>query len=62
MTATLHYRTALLLRSFRWLPPLLLHLAVMGIGLAGGRSRCWTPSAGAPPRCSRPRPGWCGSA
>ncbi|MFI2299423.1 ABC transporter [Actinacidiphila glaucinigra] len=36
MTATLHYRTALLLRSFRWLPPLLLHLAVMGIGLAGG--------------------------
>lgn len=36
MTATLHYRTALLLRSFRWLPPLLLYLAVMGIGLAGG--------------------------
>ncbi|MFF7673637.1 ABC transporter [Actinacidiphila glaucinigra] len=36
MTATLHYRTALLLRSVRWLPPLLLHLAVMGIGLAGG--------------------------
>ncbi|MFF7212428.1 ABC transporter [Streptomyces sp. NPDC008238] len=36
MTATLHYRTALLLRSFRWLPPLLLYVAVMGIGLAGG--------------------------
>ncbi|MFE2542011.1 ABC transporter [Actinacidiphila glaucinigra] len=36
MTATLHYRTALLLRSFRWLPPLLLHLAVMAIGLAAG--------------------------
>ncbi|MDX3095307.1 ABC transporter [Streptomyces sp. ME01-24h] len=34
MTATLRYRTALLLRSFRWLPPLLLHLAVMAIGLA----------------------------
>ncbi|MFF3944600.1 ABC transporter [Streptomyces sp. NPDC001902] len=36
MTALLRYRTALLLRSFRWLPPLLLHVAVMGIGLAGG--------------------------
>lgn len=36
MTPTVHYRTALLLRSYRWLPPLLLHLAVMGIGLGGG--------------------------
>jgi hypothetical protein len=36
MTALLRYRTALLLRSFRWLPPLLLYVAVMGIGVAGG--------------------------
>ncbi|MEU6346640.1 ABC transporter [Streptomyces sp. NPDC046977] len=36
MTALLRYRTALLLRSYRWLPPLLLYAAVLAIGLTAG--------------------------
>ncbi|MFD3452671.1 ABC transporter [Streptomyces sp. NPDC058691] len=36
MTALLRYQTALLLRSYRWLPPLLLYAAVLAIGLTAG--------------------------
>lgn len=36
MTALLRYRTALLLRSYRWLPPLLLYAAFLAIGLTAG--------------------------
>ncbi|MFC8915231.1 ABC transporter [Streptomyces sp. NPDC047821] len=36
MTALLHYQTALLLRSQRWLPPVLLYLAFLAIGVRAG--------------------------
>jgi hypothetical protein len=36
MTALLRYQAALLARSYRWLPPLLLYAAVMAIGVAQG--------------------------
>ncbi|MEU1625953.1 ABC transporter [Streptomyces sp. NPDC020096] len=36
MTALLRYQAALLLRSQRWLPPLLLYGAIMGIGIQSG--------------------------
>ncbi|MEE1756538.1 ABC transporter [Streptomyces sp. SP18CS02] len=36
MTALLRYQTALLLRSQRWLPPVLLYAAYLGIGLRPG--------------------------
>ncbi|MCA1218172.1 ABC transporter [Streptomyces sp. 8L] len=37
MTALLRYQLALLLRSHRWLPPLLVYLAVLGAGVGAGR-------------------------
>ncbi|WP_340375148.1 ABC transporter [Streptomyces sp. SS7] len=37
MTALLRYRTALLLRSQRWLPPFLLYVVVLGVGVQGGQ-------------------------
>jgi hypothetical protein len=37
LIALLRYQTALLLRSQRWLPPLLVYLAVLGAGVGGGR-------------------------
>ncbi|MGW1198211.1 ABC transporter [Streptomyces sp. NPDC002536] len=37
MIPLLGYQTALLLRSYRWLPPLLFYGAVMGIGVQGGQ-------------------------
>ncbi|MFJ6074146.1 ABC transporter [Streptomyces sp. NPDC093065] len=37
MTALLHYQAALLLRSQRWLPPVVLYAAVLGIGVQGGQ-------------------------
>ncbi|MFF3560580.1 ABC transporter [Streptomyces sp. NPDC002574] len=36
MTALLRYQTALLLRSYRWLAPLLLYAAFLAIGLTAG--------------------------
>ncbi|MFF8290132.1 ABC transporter [Streptomyces sp. NPDC016309] len=36
MTALLRYRTALLLRSQRWLPPLLLYVAFLAVGIRVG--------------------------
>ncbi|MFG2786513.1 ABC transporter [Streptomyces sp. NPDC048419] len=37
MTALLRYQAALLLRSQRWLPPVILYTAFLGIGLQGGQ-------------------------
>ncbi|MGC9381859.1 ABC transporter [Streptomyces sp. MH13] len=37
MTALLLYRAALLLRSQRWLPPVVLYAAALGIGVQGGQ-------------------------
>ncbi|CAL9416583.1 ABC transporter [Streptomyces sp. NPDC088935] len=37
MTALLRYQTALLLRSQRWLPPVVLYAAALGIGVQGGQ-------------------------
>ncbi|MGW2885037.1 ABC transporter [Streptomyces griseoruber] len=37
MTALLRYQTALLLRSQRWLPPFLLYVVFLGIGVQGGQ-------------------------
>ncbi|MET7571333.1 ABC transporter [Streptomyces sp. NPDC005492] len=37
MTALLRYQAALLLRSQRWLPPLILYVAFLGIGVQGGQ-------------------------
>ncbi|SCK43342.1 hypothetical protein H181DRAFT_03789 [Streptomyces sp. WMMB 714] len=37
MSALLGYHTALLMRSQRWLPPMLLYAAVMGIGVQWGQ-------------------------
>ena len=37
MTALLRYQAALLLRSQRWLPPVILYAAFLGIGLQGGQ-------------------------
>ncbi|MEU4656188.1 ABC transporter [Streptomyces sp. NPDC023723] len=37
MTALLRYQTALLLRSQRWLPPLVLYAAVLGVGVQAGQ-------------------------
>ncbi|MGW7287849.1 ABC transporter, partial [Streptomyces sp. NPDC054847] len=36
MTALLRYHTALLLRSQRWLPPVLLYGAFLAVGVQGG--------------------------
>ncbi|MFJ6571046.1 ABC transporter [Streptomyces sp. NPDC091292] len=36
MTALLRYQTALLLRSQRWLPPVVLYVAVLAVGIRGG--------------------------
>jgi hypothetical protein len=36
MTALLRYQAALLARSQRWLPPLVLYAAVLGVGVQGG--------------------------
>lgn len=36
MTALLRYQTALLVRSQRWLPPVLLYAVFLGIGVQGG--------------------------
>ncbi|MYS12298.1 ABC transporter, partial [Streptomyces sp. SID6041] len=36
MTALLRYQTGLLLRSQRWLAPLLLYAAVLGVGVQAG--------------------------
>ncbi|MBU6535101.1 ABC transporter [Streptomyces sp. NPDC057245] len=49
MTALLRYRAALLLRSQRWLPPVVLYAAALGIGVQGGQpvldSLGWTAAA-----------------
>ncbi|OEV04487.1 ABC transporter [Streptomyces oceani] len=37
MTALVHYQLTLLLRSQRWLPPLLLYVAVIGVGVQQGQ-------------------------
>ncbi|MYX58889.1 ABC transporter, partial [Streptomyces sp. SID8382] len=37
MTALLRYQAALLVRSHRWLPPLLLYGAFLGIGVQTGQ-------------------------
>ncbi|MDG9726616.1 ABC transporter [Streptomyces sp. DH41] len=37
MTALLRYQAALLLRSQRWLPPVILYAAALGIGVRGGQ-------------------------
>ncbi|WP_133914616.1 ABC transporter [Streptomyces sp. NBC_00582] len=37
MTALLRYQTALLLRSQRWLPPFLLYVVFLGVGVQGGQ-------------------------
>ncbi|WP_406006206.1 ABC transporter [Streptomyces sp. NBC_00637] len=37
MTALLRYQTALFLRSQRWLPPFLLYVVFLGIGVQGGQ-------------------------
>lgn len=37
MTALLRYQAALLLRSQRWLPPVVLYAAALGIGVQGGQ-------------------------
>lgn len=37
MTALLSYQTALLVRSQRWLPPFILYVAFLGIGVQGGQ-------------------------
>ncbi|MEV4046512.1 ABC transporter [Streptomyces sp. NPDC049744] len=37
MTALLRYQTSLLLRSQRWLPPVVLYAAALGIGVQGGQ-------------------------
>ncbi|MFI6657926.1 ABC transporter [Streptomyces sp. NPDC050523] len=37
MTALLRYQAALLLRSQRWLPPVILYAAFLGVGLQGGQ-------------------------
>ncbi|AQS66960.1 hypothetical protein [Streptomyces pactum] len=37
MTALLRYQAALLLRSQRWLPPVILYAAALGIGVQGGQ-------------------------
>ncbi|MFE0179629.1 ABC transporter [Streptomyces olivaceus] len=37
MTALLRYQAALLLRSRRWLPPVVLYAAALGIGVQGGQ-------------------------
>jgi hypothetical protein len=37
MTALLRYQAALLLRSQRWLPPVILYAAFLGIGVQGGQ-------------------------
>ncbi|MFC7815512.1 ABC transporter [Streptomyces sp. NPDC057367] len=37
MTALFRYQTALLLRSRRWLPPLVLYAAVLAVGVQGGQ-------------------------
>ncbi|MFE5329145.1 ABC transporter [Embleya sp. NPDC056575] len=36
ISAVVRYQAALLLLSYRWVPPVLLYAAVMGIGVAGG--------------------------
>jgi len=36
LPALVRYRTALLLRSYRWLPPLLLYAAALAVGIRGG--------------------------
>ncbi|MGC0415719.1 ABC transporter [Embleya sp. AB8] len=36
ISAVVRYQAALLLRSYRWVPPVLLYAAVMAIGVAGG--------------------------
>ncbi|ANS68677.1 integral membrane protein [Streptomyces lincolnensis] len=37
MTALLRYQTALLLRSQRWLPPFILYVVFLGVGVQGGQ-------------------------
>lgn len=37
MTALLRYQTALLLRSQRWLPPVILYAVFLGVGVQGGQ-------------------------
>ncbi|GAA2246919.1 hypothetical protein GCM10010145_12530 [Streptomyces ruber] len=48
-TALLRYQAALLVRSQRWLPPLILYVAALGIGVQGGQpvldSLGWTAAA-----------------
>ncbi|OSC46386.1 ABC transporter, partial [Streptomyces sp. 4F] len=37
MTALFRYQAALLLRSQRWLPPVVLYAAVLAVGVQGGQ-------------------------
>jgi hypothetical protein len=37
MTALLRYQAALLLRTYRWLPPLVLYVVLLGVGLSAGQ-------------------------
>ncbi|MGT2530999.1 hypothetical protein ACU4GG_31035 [Streptomyces nojiriensis] len=61
MTALLRYQGALLLRSQRWIAPLVVYAAFVAAGIRPG-DPVPDSSASPPPGWSRRRPGSCGSA